>query len=114
MSPFFKKNPLSFILEWNQSRFSARVSYFEFEDVVICKVNPLNGVCPSAFSLGLLHYARLFNVERIKCEVHDFFSFLLSCWQSSGLWMPTHQEMLLGLTLGLRGLPFEDTLLYCS
>lgn len=72
---FKKKNPLSFILEWKQSRFSARVSYFEFEDVVICKVTPLNGVCPPAFSLGLLHYARLFNVERIKCEVHGFFLF---------------------------------------
>lgn len=71
----FKKKTLSFILEWNQSRFSARVSYFEFEDVVICKVTPLNGVCPPAFSLGLLHYARLFNVERVKCEVHGFFLF---------------------------------------
>lgn len=89
-------------------------SHFDFEDVVIYKVNPLNGVCPSAFSLGLLRYARLFNVERIKCEVHDFFFFFTESLADFGFWMPTHQEMLLGLTLGLRDLPFEDTLLYCS
>lgn len=70
MSHFKKKNPLSFILERNQSHFSVRVSYFKFEDVV---AYPLSGVCPSPFSLELSQFMRLFNVERIKHEVHDFF-----------------------------------------